>query len=127
VPDRYRVLVVVEDEEDIRLLIRMTLKTDQRIEILGEACSAEQAIELARTVQPGLIILDHSIEGEIMGLQAAPLLKEVAPHAKILLFTAFDLSAQAATEPAVDAFLSKTNIDRLLPVTQELLGLAPTP
>jgi hypothetical protein len=62
-----------------------------------------------------------------MGLQAAPLLKEVAPHAKILLFTAFDLSAQAADELAVDAFLSKTNIDRLLPVTQDLLGLAPTP
>jgi hypothetical protein len=60
-----------------------------------------------------------------MGLQAAPLLKEAAPATKILLFTAFDLSGQAAAEPAIDAFLSKTQIERLLPVTQALLGLQP--
>jgi DNA-binding NarL/FixJ family response regulator len=123
--NKMRVLVVVEDEVDIRLLIRMTLLDDPRIELFGEAASAREAIELARTASPGLIILDHSIEGDIMGLQAAPLLREAAPNAKILLFTAFDLSKEAAAEPSVDAFLSKAHMDRLLPTVQELLGLPP--
>lgn len=124
VEDKVRVLVIVEDEEDIRMLIRMMLREDPRIELFGEAASAREAIELARTAHPGLIILDHSIEGDIMGLQAAPLLKEVAPEAKILLFTAFDLRDEAAAEPAIDEFLSKSNMDRLLPTVQAMLGLS---
>jgi DNA-binding NarL/FixJ family response regulator len=125
--DKVRVLVVVEDEIDIRLLIRMTLMDDPRIELFGEAASAREAIELARSVAPGLIVLDHSIEGDIMGLDAAPLLKEAAPNAKILLFTAFDLRREAAAEPAIDAFLSKSQMEKLLPTVQSLLGLPPMP
>jgi DNA-binding NarL/FixJ family response regulator len=123
VSDKVRVLMVVEDEEDIRLVIRLQLMADPRIEIAGEATSARQAIELARGLDPGLIILDHSIEGEIMGLQAAPLLKEAAPAAKILLFTAFDLKEQARVEPAIDEFLSKTDLQKLLATVQRMLGL----
>lgn len=123
--DKVRLLVVVEDEVDIRLLIRMTLMADSRIELFGEAASAREAIELAKIATPGLIILDHSIEGDLMGLDAAPLLKEVAPDCKILLFTAFDLAKEAAAEPAVDMYLSKANLDRLLPTVQRMLGLPP--
>jgi DNA-binding NarL/FixJ family response regulator len=121
--DKVRLLVVVEDEVDIRLLIRMTLMADSRIELFGEASSAREAIELAKVASPGLIILDHSIEGDLMGLDAAPLLKQVAPEAKILLFTAFDLAREAAAEPAVDMYLSKAHLDRLLPTVQRMLGL----
>ncbi|HVE98809.1 MAG TPA: response regulator [Mycobacteriales bacterium] len=123
--EKARILVVVEDEEDIRLLIRLLLRDDPRIELFGEASSAQEAIELARSAHPGLIILDHSIDGDVMGLQAAPLLKEAAPEAKILLFTAFDLQKEAEAEPAVDGFLSKSNMDRLLPTVQTMLDLEP--
>jgi len=117
--------VVVEDEEDIRLLIHMRLRADPRIQIAGEASSAAEAIELVRTTSPGLIILDHAIEGNIMGIEAAPLLKEAAPRSKILLFTAFDLAEAAREEPAIDAFLSKMHVEQLLPKVQEMLGLEP--
>lgn len=123
--DKSRVLVIVEDEADVRWLIRLTLLEDPRLEIFGEAATARDAIELARQGQPGLIILDHSIDGDIMGLDAAPLLREAAPEAKILLFSAFDLEREAAGEPAIDEFLLKTHIDRLLPTVHHLLGLPP--
>lgn len=123
--DVARVLVVVEDEPDMRMLIRLNLTADPRIVVAGEASTAEEAVELARTTSPGLIILDHQIDGEVMGLEAASLLKGAAPHAKILLFTAFDLDAEAAANPFVDDFLSKTDFALLLPVTQRLLGLEP--
>ena len=123
--EKRRILVIVEDEVDVRWLIRMTLLDDPRLELVGEAASAEAALELARENKPGLIILDHSIEGDVMGLQAAPMLKNIVPEAKILLFTAFDLHAEAEAEPAVDAFLLKTNLERLLPTVQSLLDLDP--
>lgn len=64
----------------MRLVIRLQLMADPRIEIAGEATSAAKAIELSHTLLPGLIILDHSIDGDVMGLQAAPMLKEAAPQ-----------------------------------------------
>lgn len=70
-----------------------------------------------------MIVLDHGIEGDIMGLDAAPLLKRKVPTAKILLFTAFDMAKEAAAEPAVDGYLRKDRVNDLLPTVQALLGL----
>ena len=124
--DTVRILVIVEDEADMRMMIRALLTTDPRIEIVGEATTAAQAIEIARSVDPGLIVLDHSIDGDVMGLEAAPMLKDVAPRAKILLFSAFDLKKEAAAEPAIDEFLSKSDVRKLLATVQRLLELPPT-
>ena len=126
---RIKVFVVVEDEPDMRMLISTMLRRDRRLELLGEAASAAEALSMLDSVEPGLIVLDHGIEGDIMGLEAAPLLKEKAPAAKILLFTAFDMQREADAEPAVDGFLRKDRIDQLLPTVQRLLDLdgAPAP
>jgi DNA-binding NarL/FixJ family response regulator len=124
VPDRVKVFVVVEDEPDMRALIGLTLRRDPRLEIVGEAASAEEALAILDSCEPGLIILDHGIEGDLMGLQAAPLLKAKAPNALILLFTAFDMQQEATREPAVDEFLRKDRIFELLPTVQRMLGIA---
>lgn len=121
--NRIKVFVVVEDEPDMRMLISMMLAKDERLELLGEAASAEEALDVIDSLDPGLIVLDHGIEGELMGLEAAPLLKAKAPNAKILLFTAFDMSREAAAEPAVDGYLRKDRIDQLLPTVLRLLDL----
>ncbi len=120
-----KVLVVVEDDADMRLLIELTLQVDRRLEMSGACATAEEAVEAARRVQPGLVILDHFIEGDVMGLEAAPLIKAVAPEAIVLLFTSHDLEVEASREPAVDRYLSKRKVTELLPVVQELLGLEP--
>lgn len=122
-----KVLVLVEDEADMRLFVRLALSRDPRLEILGEASTAEEAIELAATLDSGLIILDHGLDGVLTGLAAAPLLKAAAPRAKILLFTAYDMAAEARAEPAIDAFLRKDELGRLLSVVRQLLELDPTP
>ena len=122
--DRVKVFVVVEDEPDMRALIGLTLGRDPRLELVGEAASAEEALAVLDTVEPGLIILDHGIEGEMMGLDAAPLLKAKAPNAKILLFTAFDMRSEATREPAVDEYLRKDRIGDLLQTVQRMLGIA---
>lgn len=122
-PGGVKVLVVVEDEPDMRMLISMMLARDPRLELMGEAASADEALEVLDSVDPGLIVLDHGIEGEVMGLQAAPLLKAKAPESKILLFTAFDMRREAEAEPAVDGYLRKDRITELLPTVQELLQL----
>ncbi len=120
-----KILVVVEDDADIRFLIKLTLRADGRLEVMGEAATAEEAIALARTEQPGLIILDHYIEGTVMGMDAVPALKDAAPACKILLFSSHDLSAEVARQPLVDAFLRKDRMSDLLLTVQALLEIEP--
>ena len=122
---RPTVLVVVEDEEDMRFMIRITLAQDPRLNLLGETATAEEAIELARGLQPGAVVLDHQLDGKLTGMEAAPLIKAAAPNAKILLFTAFDLEREAEADPSVDAFLRKDGVKHLLATVDRLLGLEP--
>ncbi|MEX2539882.1 MAG: response regulator transcription factor [Actinomycetota bacterium] len=125
--DTVRVIVIVEDEPDMRMMIRELLRSDPRIEVVGEATNAHDAVEAARSLDPGLIVLDHQIEGDIMGIDAAPLLKKAAPNAKILLFSAFDMRKEAEAEPAIDEFLSKSDVRKLVSTVQRMLGLSRPP
>jgi DNA-binding NarL/FixJ family response regulator len=121
-----RVLVVIEDDPDVQFLIETVFSEDDRFCVAVLAASAEDALEVARTNEPGIIVLDHGLAGALTGLEAAPRLKEVAPNAKIILFTAHDeLRHSAADEPAIDAFLLKTDISQLLPLAQRLTGIGP--
>ncbi len=122
---RFRVLLVVEDDRDMQLLIQLTLSADPRLELCGTATNSTDAIELVRGTSPGVIVLDHFIEGQIMGLQLAPLLKAAAPDSKIVLFTSHDLALEVSREPAIDAYLRKSDLAKLLPTVLRLLGLEP--
>jgi len=121
-----RVLVVVEDDPDVQFLIETVFSEDDRFSVAVLTASAENALEVARTTEPGVIVLDHGLAGPLTGLEVAPRLKEVAPNAKIILFTAHEeLRYSAADEPAIDGFLLKTDITQLLPLAQRLTGLGP--
>jgi DNA-binding NarL/FixJ family response regulator len=65
--------------------------------------------------EPGIIVLDNGLSGRRTGLDAAPRLKELVPHAKLFMFTAHaDLKARADNEPAIDGFVLKTESNQLL-------------
>lgn len=119
-----KVLVVVEDDPDVQFLVETIFAMDSRFALAGVADSAEVALETARSSEPGVIVLDHGLAGALTGLEAAPRLKEVAPQSKIIVFTArAELRGLAEDEPAVDAFLLKTDAEQLLPLAQHLTGL----
>jgi DNA-binding NarL/FixJ family response regulator len=127
-PSAAKILVVIEDDPDVQFLIEAIFSLDPRFTITNVAESAEQALDVPSTSEPGIIVLDHGLAGPLPGLAAAPMLKELAPQAKIIMFTAHAaLQARADKEPAIDAFLLKTESEALLPLAQRLLGLGPTP
>jgi DNA-binding NarL/FixJ family response regulator len=121
-----KILVVIEDDPDVQFLIEAIFAMDPRFTVTYVAESAEEALEEPPTSEPGIIVLDHGLAGPLPGLAAAPLLKERAPEAKIIMFTAHAaLEARADKEPSIDAFLLKTDSEKLLPLAQQLTGLGP--
>jgi DNA-binding NtrC family response regulator len=120
-----RVLVVVEDDEDAQDLIEAVFSLDSRFTFVGVSATAEDGLEMARTNQTGLIVFDHVLAGELTGIEAAPRFKDVAPLSKIILFTAHEeLRGAAMAEPAIDAFVLKTDSVHLLRVAQQVLGMS---
>lgn len=117
--------LVVEDDTDDQLLVQALLYRDPRFTLAEVAGSAEQALELARTTKPEIVVLDQVLSGALSGIGVAPLLKELSPHTKIILFTGHaELRAKADAESAVDAFLLKTEAMQLLALAQQLTGLS---
>lgn len=107
------------------MLVRVTLAADPRLEVVAEAETATDAIEMVMQTKPELIILDHLIDGKYTGLQAVPLLKAAAPGTKIILFTSFGHIRHEVGADAADAFLVKTNLNQLVALAQRILGLEP--
>ena len=122
-----KVLAVVKDDPNVRFLVEAIFSMDSRFTIAAVAASAEEALESLRTAQPEIIVLDHGLPGQLTGLDAPPQLKELAPQAKIIMFTAHaDLKGLADHEPAIDGFVLKTESTQLLPLAQRLTGLGAT-
>ena len=116
---------VIEDDLDLQFLVQLKFKGDTRTQFCGATTNSTDAIELVRGTDPGIVVLDHFIEGQIMGLQLAPLIKAVAPNARIILFTSHDIALEVSREPAIDAYLRKSDLAKLLPTALRLMGLKP--
>jgi len=119
-----KAVLIVEDDPDIQSLIETIFSMDPRFAVTGLAESAEEALEMARTGNPEIIVLDDRLDGSLTGVDAVPQFKEAAPGAKIILFTAHaDLQARVVGQPGIDAFLLKTETGELLPLAQQLTNM----
>jgi response regulator NasT len=99
-------VVIAEDEAIIRLDLKEILQ-DEGYEVVGETGRGDEAIELVRTLQPDLVILDIKMPGTD-GLSAA---REITSErlAAVVILTAFsqkDLVEQAR-EAGVLAYVVK--------------------
>jgi CheY-like chemotaxis protein len=119
-----KILVIVEDDPDVQFLLETIFAMDPRFALARVVASAEEAVETAQTTEPEIIVLDHGLSGKLTGIEAARRIKELSPQTKIILFTAHaELEAKSQDEPAIDAFLLKTDTAGLLPLAQELTSM----
>ena len=85
---RHRVLIV-DDADDIRTLLRMKLNREEKYEVVGEAADGLDAVEKARMLQPGLVLLDMAMP-RMDGLQALPLIREAVPGVRVIVLSGFN-------------------------------------
>ena len=100
-PDRPLRVMLVEDEVIVAWDIAETLKR-LGYHIAGMADTAEQALHLAETLAPDLILMDIRLNGLQDGIEAARLIRERTGRGVIYLTAHADLATMeraAATEP----------------------------
>lgn len=66
-------ILIVDDQVEVRELVEVTLRSDGYQ--VFQAKSGEEAIEIARSVKPDLIIMDIMMPGGMDGLEATRALK----------------------------------------------------
>ncbi len=82
-------VVLVEDHELVRRGIRSTLATDENVELVGEATTAQDAVALICGSQPDVVILDIQLR-QGTGMDVSRAVRTLAPNSKILVLTGHD-------------------------------------
>lgn len=83
-------LLLVDDAAYMRRLIRIMAKKGGH-EVIGEAETGEQAIELFSSLSPDLVILDILMP-DMNGLAVLKHIKEINPDARVIMCTASEQS-----------------------------------
>jgi DNA-binding NarL/FixJ family response regulator len=93
-------ILIADDHHVVRRGLAFFLKTQKDIEIIGEAGNGKEAVELARTLKPDLILMDL-VMPEMDGIQATKMIKTEMAEIKIMMLTSF--SDQDHVIPALEA------------------------
>lgn len=104
-------VLIVDDETLARQRVRRLLQNESDVEIVGEAESGLEAVEMIRALRPDLVCLDV----QMPGLDGFGVLREIegGPVPMVLFVTAYDEHAQRAFDVhAVDYVLKPVDGDR---------------
>jgi DNA-binding NarL/FixJ family response regulator len=92
-------VLLCDDAEGFRALMRSSLADDPSIEIVGEAADGEAGVEATAELQPDVILLDMSMP-RMGGLQAIPKMRRSAPGTSIIGLSS--LSAARMAAPSIE-------------------------
>ncbi|OIJ08224.1 hypothetical protein BKP35_18010 [Anaerobacillus arseniciselenatis] len=79
-------ILLVDDHDALLSGIKLWLSQVEEWEVVAEASSGEEAIELTRSLKPDLVLMDISMPG-IGGIGALEKIKEENPNVKVLMLT----------------------------------------
>ena len=108
-------ILIVDDSTLIRHALRACLEEGHQWTVCGEAVDGTTAIEMARELNPDLILLDLSMPG-MNGFQLARELKHIKPSVPLLMFTGFKTPQleKEAIAAGCNAVISKSEHQQML-------------
>ncbi|MCA9905814.1 MAG: response regulator transcription factor [Anaerolineae bacterium] len=101
-------LLLVEDHVLVRQSIRAFLQ-GAALEVVGEASTGTEAIQLAIELEPDLVIMDIHLP-EMSGIEATRRIRQQCPNVRVIALTAYNEKAyqRALQDAGADGFVLKT-------------------
>lgn len=109
-------VLVVDDHDIVREGLRRILEKRDDIELVGEAVSGEEAIDLVKKRNPDICLFDIQLPG-MNGIELTARAKEIRPDCEVVVLTMFDdreVATQAIKAGAIGYLLKSSANDRLL-------------
>jgi len=108
-------VLIADDHSVVRQGLRMFLALDPEIEIIGEAASGEEAIQLARDIRPDVVLMDLVMPG-MGGVAATRVIRTEMPAVEVVALTsvvADEAVTGAIRAGAIGYLLKNTEADEL--------------
>ncbi len=101
-------ILLVDDQELLRVGFRMVLDAQPDLEVIGEAADGQQAISLVLEHEPDVVLMDVRMPGTD-GVRATEIIVASGSPSRVIILTTFDLDeyAYAALRAGASGFLLK--------------------
>ena len=86
---RITTIVLADDHRIVRQGLHALLKGEPDFNVIGEAGDGHEALELVRTLNPDVVVLDLMMRG-LNGLEAARQINKQMPQIKIIILSMYD-------------------------------------
>lgn len=108
IPDRPQRLLIVDDHPLFRKGVRQLVGAEPEFDIIGEASSGREGIDLARRLAPDMILLDLNMK-DMSGIEALKAIKAGDGDVRVVMLTVSDEAADlvAALQAGADGYLLK--------------------
>lgn len=112
-------MLLVDDIEEIRVVLRYAIRHRPNLELVAEAASGGDAISLAEQHQPELVVLDLGLP-DLAGREVMSRLRVVSPSSRIVVYTGTEATERSPAVREADGFAVKdNNVDYLLDLLED--------
>ena len=117
-------ILIVDDHAVVRRGVRSLLESQPDWEIAGEATTGREAVELAKQLQPDIVVMDLSLP-ELSGLDATRHILKESPGSEIVVLTMHHSEelAREALQAGARGYVLKSDADQSLIAAIESLRL----
>lgn len=108
-------ILIVDDHAVVRQGLRMFLALDPELEVVGEAANGARALELARDLQPDVVLMDLLMP-VMDGIAATQAIRAAQPGVEVIALTSVledGKAAEAIRAGAIGYLLKDTEADAL--------------
>ncbi len=115
-------VLICDDSDAMRFLVRETLALSPVVQVVGEAEDGIEAMEQLRVHRPDVVLLDLSMPRQD-GLETLPLLRDEFPAMRVVVLSGFDdgLVREQVLELGADRYVQKgVDPDTLIGIVEEL-------
>lgn len=116
-------VLLVDDQSVVRRGLRMRLALEPDLRVVGAARSSEEALRLARTTVPDIVVMDVDMPG-MDGVQAIQQMRDLMPSCAVVVLTMREdrVTRARALAAGAQAFVEKRGGAE--PLLQEIRRLA---
>ncbi|HLV97482.1 MAG TPA: response regulator transcription factor [Ktedonobacterales bacterium] len=119
-------VLLVDDQPAVRRGLRLRLHLEPDMQVVGEAGSGKEALPLAQTLAPDVVLMDVELP-EMDGIEATATMRTVVPLSAVVMLSIHDdgqTRARAQAAGAV-AFVAKgSTTDQLIATIRQVAGQA---